>query len=74
MKRLKKIQDKNEEQLQIIKNKDSNDLSIKSVTNILEAKNMITKFKSQEKRNECKRLSFKKDQSLEFDFKKYICL
>ena len=36
LKRLKNIEDTNEEQLQMIKNKDSKDLSIKSVTNIFD--------------------------------------
>ena len=36
LKRLKNIEDTDEEQLQMIKNKDSKDLSIKSVTNIFD--------------------------------------
>ena len=36
LKRLKNIEDTNEEQLQMIKNKDSKDLSIKSVNNIFD--------------------------------------
>ena len=36
LKRLKNIEDTNEEQSQMIKNKDSKDLSIKSVTNIFD--------------------------------------
>ena len=36
LKRLKNIEDTNEEQLQMIKNKDSKDFSIKSVTNIFD--------------------------------------
>ena len=54
LKGLKNIEDKNEKQLEIIINKDTKDLSIKSVTNILdkeqEAKNMITKVKNQDKK------------------------
>ena len=36
LKKLKNVEDTNEEQLQMIKNKDSKDLSIKSVTNIFD--------------------------------------
>ena len=36
LKRFKNIEDKNEEQLQMIKKKDKKDLSIKSVTNIFD--------------------------------------
>ena len=36
LKRLKNIEDTDEDQLQMIKNKDSKDLSIKSVTNIFD--------------------------------------
>ena len=53
LRRLKNIEDKNEEQLQMIKNKNSRDLTITPVTNIFykeisqEATNMITKLKNQ---------------------------
>ena len=53
LRRLKNIEDKNEEQLQMIKNKNSKDLTITPVTNIFykeisqEATNMITKLKNQ---------------------------
>ena len=63
LKGLKNIEDKNEKQLEIIKNKDSKDLSIKSVTNILdkeqEAKNMITKVKNQDKKVNIKNAEMK---------------
>ena len=36
LKKLKNVEDTNEEQLQMIKNKDSKDLSIKSVNNIFD--------------------------------------
>ena len=54
LKGLKNIEDKNEKQLEMIKNKDGKDLTIKSVTNIFdkeqEAKNMTTKVKNQDKK------------------------
>ena len=54
LKGLKNIEDKNEKQLEMIKNKDGKDLTIKSVTSIFdkeqEAKNMITKVKNQDKK------------------------
>ena len=80
LKRLENIEDKNEEQLQMIKNKDSKDLSIKSVTNIFdielseEAETMITKLKNQEKKIDYKRLSFKKDKNWTFHFRDYMSL
>ena len=77
LKKFKNIEDNKEKQLKIIGNKDSNQLGIKSVTNIFdeelsqEAKNMLIKLNDQEKGIDYKRLSFKRDENLEFDFRDY---
>ena len=80
LKRLKNIEDKNEEQLKMIKNKENKQLGIKSVADIIdeelsqEAKNMITKPNNQEKSIYYKRLTFRRDKNLEFDFRDYRSL
>lgn len=66
--------------MKIIENKDSKQLGIKSVTNIFDAelsqevKNMLIKRNAQEKSIDYKRLSFKRDKNVEFEFKDYKAL
>ena len=66
LKRLENIEDKNEEQLQMIKNKDSKDLSIKSVTNIFdielseEAETMSPNLKIKKKKLTTRGLALRK--------------
>ena len=75
LKRLKNIEGKNEEQLKMIENKKNDQLGIKSVEDIFdeelsqEAKNVIVKLSNQEKIIEYKKLSFKRDKKLGFDFR-----
>ena len=80
LKKLKNIEDKKEKQLNIFENKDSNQLGIKSVTNIFdeelsqEAKNILIKLNAKEETIDYKRLSFKRDKNLEFDFRDHKLL
>ena len=80
LKRLKNIEDKKKKQLKIIENKDSKHLGINSVINIFdeelsqEAKYMLIKLNAHEKSIEYKRLNFKGDRNLEFDFRDYRSL
>ena len=80
LKRLKNIEDKSEKQLKMIENKDSKQLGIKSVINVFgdelsqEAKNILYTLSSQEKYIDYKRLIFKRDKNLEFDFIDYKSL
>ena len=61
----------------MIENKDSKQLGIKSVINIFheelsqEAKNMLIKLNAQEKSIDYKKLIFKRNKNLEFDFRDY---
>ena len=79
LKRLKNIEDENEEQLQVIKIKDRKDLNIKSVTNnfdkkILRTKKIWSPNLKIKKKIDHKWLSFKRDKNLELDFSDYMCL
>ena len=80
LKRLKNIEDKNKEQLKMIGNKENKQLCIKSVSDKSdeelpqEAKNVITKLNNQEKSINYKKLSFKREKKLEFDFRDYSSL
>ena len=66
--------------MNIFENKDSNQLGIKSVTNIFdeelsqEAKNILIKLNAKEETIDYKRLSFKRDKNLEFDFRDHKLL
>ena len=78
LKRFKNIEDNNEEQLQMIKKKDKKDLSKKSVTNIfdkiLKKQRIWSPNLKIKKKIDCKRLSFKRDKNLEFDFRDSMSL
>ena len=73
-KRLKNIEDKNEEQLKLIGQKQ---LGIKSVIDVFGdelsqgAKNILYTLSNQEKSINYKKLSFKRDKNLVFDFRDY---
>ena len=64
----------------MIENKKENQLGIKSATNVLaeelsqEAKNLPTKLSNQEKVIYYKKLNFKRDRNLNFDFREYKSL
>ena len=74
LKRLKNIEDKSEEQLKMIENKNDNQLGIKSVTSILdkelsqEGKKVLIKLNIQEKIINYKKLDFRRDKDLKFEF------
>ena len=78
MKRFKSIENKSEKQLKFIENKEQNQLSIKSVINIFDEtylkKQKICLNANQEKSINYKRLNFKRDKSMEFDFREYKSL
>ena len=77
IKRLKNIEDKKEKQLRMIENKDSKQSDIKSVINIFdeelsqETMNMLIKLNAQEKSIDYKKLTFKRNKNVEFDFTDY---
>ena len=77
LKRLKNIEKKNEKRLKMIDNKQINELGIKSVINVFsdklsqDAKNILYTLSNQEKSIDYKRLNFKRDKKLEFDFRDY---
>ena len=80
MKRLRNIENKCEKQLELIKNKEQKQLGIKSMINIFDEhlsqkiKNMLNQLNNQEKSINYKRLNFKRDKNLEFDFRGYRSL
>ena len=80
LKRLRNIENKCEKQLELIKNKEQKQLGIKSMINIFDEhlsqkiKNMLNQLNNQEKGINYKRLNFKRDKNLEFDFRGYRSL
>ena len=78
LKRFKSIENKSEKQLRFIENKEQKQLSIKSVINIFDEtylkKQKICLYANQEKSFNYKRLNFKRDKSMEFDFRDYKSL
>ena len=80
LKKLKNIEDKSEEQLKMIENKKDNQLGINSVADVfdeklsLEAKNMLSKLSNQEEIINYRKLRFKRDKKLDFDFTDYVSL
>ena len=78
--RLENIEDKYENQLKMIENKDSKQLDTKSVIIVFgdelsqEAKNILYAISNQQKNIDYKRLSFKRKKILEFDFSGYNSL
>ena len=79
LKRLKNIEGKNEDQLNMIKN-EKNQSVIKSILSTFDedlpqdAKNVLNTLSSQEKSINYKKLYFKRDASLKFDFRDYTSL
>lgn len=71
---------KTKKQSKSIENKESKKLGIKSITDVFndylsrKAKKIIYKLNNQENNTKYKRLSFKRDKYLEFDFRYYIPL
>ena len=80
LKRLRNIENKCEKQLELIENKEQKQLGIKSGINIFDEhlsqkiKNMLNQLNNQEKGINYKRLNFKRDKNLEFDFRGYRSL
>ena len=80
LKRLKNIEDRSEKQLKLIQNKKDNQLGIKAVTYMLdedlsqEAKNVIVRLSNQEKVLDYKKLDFRRDNNLKFNFSDYRSL
>ena len=79
LKRLKNIEDKSGEQINMIKNK-NNQSGIKLVTYMLdeessqEAQNVLIKLNNQEKIIDYKKLDFRRDKDLKFEFSDYRSL
>ena len=77
LKRLKNIENKTEKQSKLIKDKQSKQSDKESVINIFDeqlpqkVRDMLMKLINQEKSINYRRLNFKRDKNLEFDFKDY---